>query len=223
MPLSSPNVCKMLVKVASSPKLLTRSSGNPCNDQKMYGNKCWLSQPKWLKIGYVQLPWMVSHSILCLFILEDWQIDLHPHTSSCSPCLLALPRPSHHGWLMGTLFISLIWTPSPAKEDLLEVFLSNCGVPCLLCHLLPLTAHLEWEFFHSVPTLLTSSIPTSALEPSSSKPCIHSLMLYAAVRVQFVFVVPQVFPGLLALVLFSTTSSAMAQQPSCTVLTIVSI
>ena len=63
--------------------------------------------------SYIPPPWTVSHSILGLFILEDQQIDLHPQTSSFPSYLAALPRPSHHGQLMGTSFASLIGTPSP--------------------------------------------------------------------------------------------------------------
>ena len=60
------------------------------------------------------------------------------------------------------------------------------------------------------------------LEASSSKPSIHSLMLHATAGVWFVFVVPPGCPDPLALVLFSTTASTIAQQHSCTVFTIVS-
>ena len=63
--------------------------------------------------SYIPLPGTISHSILGLFILEDWQSDLHPQTSSSPSCSVALCRPSSHGQLMGTLFTSPIWTPSP--------------------------------------------------------------------------------------------------------------
>ena len=99
--------------------------------------------------------------------------------------------------------------------------LSNHGVPCLLCHLPLLTKCSEWAFFCSVPWLLNLSFLTSALEASSSKPHIHSLMLYAAVGVWFVFVFPWGHPCPLALVLLSMTVSAMVQWPSWTVLTII--
>ena len=84
------------------------------------------------------------------------------------------------------------------------------------------STHCEWAFLHSVPWLLSSSFLTSALEASSSKPCIHSLMLYAAVGVQFVFNVPWGHLGPLTLVLFSVMATVMAEWPSCTVFTIVS-
>ena len=85
--------------------------------------------------------------------------------------------------------------PPLEEGDPLEVSLSNYGAPCLLCHLLLLSTHWEQVFFCSVPQLPTSSILTSSLEASSSKPNIHSLMLYAAAGVQFVFVVPEGHPG----------------------------
>ena len=69
---------------------------------------------------------------------------------------------------------------------------------------------------------LTVTYPISTSEAFSSKPCIHSFMLYAAVVVLFVFVVPWGHPGPLALVLFSMTVSAMAQWPFWIVLTIIS-
>ena len=137
---------------------------------------------------------MVCHSIFSLFILEDWQIDLHPQTSSCPSCLVTFSRPPHHSWLLGTPVASSFGTPSPEEVDPPKVSLSNDGVPCLLCHLLLLPTCWEWEFLCSVPWLLTSPFLTSTLEASSSKPCIHSLMLYAAVGVQFVFFIPQGHP-----------------------------
>ena len=54
-------------------------------------------------------------------------------------------------------------------------------------------------------------------------PCIHSSMLYATAGVWLVFFFPQGHPGPLAFVLFSTTASAMAWQPPCTVLTVIFI
>ena len=44
--------------------------------------------------SYIPPPWMVSHSIFSLLILEDQQIDLHPQISSYLSGLVTLPRPS---------------------------------------------------------------------------------------------------------------------------------
>ena len=63
---------------------------------------------------------------------------------------------------------------------------------------------------------------TSTLAASSSKPCIHSSMLYVTVGAQVAFIILWGCPGSLASVLFSTTASAVAQQPSCMVFTITS-
>ena len=164
---------------------------------------------------------MVSDSIFGLFILEDWKIDLHSQTSSCPCCSVTFSRSSPHSQLMGTPNVSSIGTP-PEEGDPPKVSLSNCGVPCLLCHLLSLLTCWEWVFLHSVPQLLTSQSLTSTSEASSSKPCIHPWMLYAVAGVWFVFVVPWGCPGLLAIVLFSMMASAIAWKLSCTVLTVVS-
>ena len=145
--------------------------------------------------SYIQPPWMVSHHILGLFILEDQQIDLHPQISSCPSCSVTLSRLPHYGWLMGTPFTYPIRTPPPEEGDALEVSLSNFGTPFLLCHLLLLPTHWEWAFLCSVLWLLASPFLTSTLEASSSKTCIHSLMMYTAVGVHFVFIVPWKHPG----------------------------
>ena len=68
--------------------------------------------------SYVPTPGMVSYSIFGLFMLEDWQIDLHPQTSSCPSCLVTLSRCSHHGWWMGALSASPIGTPFPLKREI---------------------------------------------------------------------------------------------------------
>ena len=133
--------------------------------------------------SYISPPQMISHSIFGLFILEDQQIELQAQISSCPPCLVTFSRLSHHGWLMGTLMASSIGTPSPLKRE------------------------IHWKCLsvvvgHLVPWLLTSPFLISTFEASSSKPCIHSLMLYATAGVCFVFIVPQEHPGPLALVLF---------------------
>ena len=100
--------------------------------------------------------------------------------------------------------------------------LSNCGAPCLLHCLLLLPKCWEWTFFYSVPWLLTLPFLTFVLEASSSKPLVHSLMLYAAVGVWFVFGVPQGHPGPMALVLFPMLASVMAWWHSHKVLTTIS-
>ena len=172
--------------------------------------------------SYIPPPQMVSYSILCLFILEDWQIDLHPQTSSVSSCSVALLR--HPCQVNGWELYLLHWSelPPPEEGDPLEVSLSNYGTPCLLHHLLVLPKHWQWVFFHSVLWFLVLLFLSSALEASSSKPHIHSSMLYVVVGVQLVFMVPKRHPGPLALILFSTMASAMAWWPSWTVLTIFS-
>ena len=110
----------------------------------------------------------------------------------------------------------------PEEGDPPEVSLSNDGVPCLLCHLLPLPTCWEWVFLCWVLQLLALPFLTSTSEASSCRPFIYSLMLYATAGVQFVFIVTQGILAPLALVLLSTMASAMAWPPSCTVFTIIS-
>ena len=110
--------------------------------------------------------------------------------------------------------------PPPKEGDPPEVSTGNHGVPCLLCHLL--LRCWGWAFSCSVSQLLILSFLSYASEASSSKPHILSSMLYAVTGVQLVYVVPQGHPGHLALIHFPMMASAMAQQPSSTVLTIIS-
>ena len=69
--------------------------------------------PTWTaENSYVLLPWVVSHSIFGLFILEGWQIDLHPKTPS-GPCWsAAFSWHCYYGWMAGTLITSPIGTPT---------------------------------------------------------------------------------------------------------------
>ena len=165
---------------------------------------------------------MVSYIIFSLFILEDWQIDLHPKTPSWPHWSVTFSWHCQHGWLLRTLITSPIGTPTPEEGEPPEVSLGNCGLPCLLHCLLPQPAFWEQAFLHSGPWLISSPFLISTLGGSSSKPCIHSSMLYAVAGVLITFVILQGCTGLLALVLFSTTASAMAQQPSCTVFMVAS-
>ena len=68
------------------------------------------------------------------------------------------------------------------------------------------------------PVINCMAISHLTLGASSSMPHIHSSMSYAVVRVLITFVIPWGCPGPLALVVFSTTASAMAWKPSCTVI-----
>ena len=139
--------------------------------------------------SYIPLPGMLSDSIFGLFILEDWQIDLHPQTTSCPSCSVTLSRP-----LIMVNWWELClpnWNSLPLKREIHQrCLLTKCVVPCLLCLLLLLPTCWEWVFLLSVPQLFTLPFLTSTLKSSSSKPCMHSSMLYVAVGVQFVFIVP---------------------------------
>ena len=156
------------------------------------------------------------------FILEGKQIDLHLR-----------PLPAHAGQLLSpdaviTVGHQELWLlpqlelPSSEEDEPPEVSLGNHGPPCLLCHLLPWPVCWEWAFLHS--GLQSTALPflASPLGASSSMLCIHSLTSYAAVRVLITFIIPLVHPGPLALILISTTASAVAWWPSCTVFMVTS-
>ena len=75
MPQYLSNVCKMSIKVASSPKLLVRCPGNPCNDQKNIWQKV-LVIPTWVvEDSYVPLPWRVSTAS---FVFSSWRLTDRP-------------------------------------------------------------------------------------------------------------------------------------------------
>ena len=112
--------------------------------------------------------------------------------------------------------------PLPEKGEPPEGSLGNCGLPCHLCYLLPWPECWEQAFLCLSAWLPISPFLASTLGASSSKPHIHPSMLYAVAGSWITFVVPQVCPGSLALFLFSTTVSAMAQWPSCMVFTVAS-
>ena len=123
---------------------------------------------------------MVSHSILGLFILEISKLTFTLRPLHVLPAwLLSLdPLVMCNWWELCSFPQSEF--PPPEEWDPSEVSLDNHGAPCLLCHLLLIPKCWEWAFFHSVPWLLASSFLTSASEASSSKPHIHSSMLYEA-------------------------------------------
>ena len=102
---------------------------------------------------------------------------------------------------------SVSWQPLGALSSML----SSTSTPCW-----------EWAFLHSFPQLPASPFLTSTSKASSSKPCIHFSMLYTAVGVWFVFIVPWGHPSHLALVLFSTMAFVMDKWPSWTALTVFS-
>ena len=180
--------------------------------------------PTWVaENSYIPSPQMVCHSIFGLVILEDWQVDLHPQTSSCLSCSVTLSGPPHHGWLMGTPFAYPIRTTCPWRGR------STRGV--------------SWQLWGALSSTL-SSISTCTLRMSIPLlspviTCISPFHLYF--RSIFLQAFHPLFDvvcwcgGLvclycsmepswpLALVLFYTTVSAMAEQPSWTVLTVISI
>ena len=103
--------------------------------------------------------------------------------------------------------------PPQEEGELPEMSLGIHDLPCLEHHLLPLCSGLQ---------LKASPFLASLLGASSSTPHIHSLILYAVAGVFITFIVPQGHAGPLAFVLFSTTASAMAQWPFCTVFMVTS-
>ena len=127
-----------IIQVASLPRLLARSPGNPCNDRKTYGCKCWSSQSKQQKIATSHHHKVVSYSIFGLFILEDWQIDLHPKDPFL-PILVGYFLWTLLSWLTAGTFNCFANHNShpPEEGEPPEVSLGNCGLPCLLCCLLP--------------------------------------------------------------------------------------
>ena len=137
--------------------------------------------PAWAaENSYIPLPQVVSHSIFGLFILEGQQIDLHHKTlPGCTAQLLSpdtlITVECQELWLL--LQVEL---PLPEEGEPPEVSLGNCGLPCLLCHLLPQTVCWEWAFLCSDLLSTTSPFLTSPSGASSSKPHIHSSILYAA-------------------------------------------
>ena len=91
--------------------------------------------------GYVPLPQAVSYSIFGLFILEDWQIDLHPKTASCPHWLATFSGHPHHGWLLGTLIACLIGTPIPQRG-----WITRC------------VSRKPWSFLSSAPPTTSTSM-----------------------------------------------------------------
>ena len=72
--------------------------------------------PTWVaENSYIPPPWVVSYSILILFVLEDWQVDLHPKTPSCLYWLVTFSGHSHHVQLLGISIASPIRTPFPRR------------------------------------------------------------------------------------------------------------
>ena len=128
--------------------------------------------------SYVPPPGMVSHSVLGLFILEDWQIDLHPRPLLALPAwLLPLDPPVMVNWWE---LCSLPWSelPPPEEGDLPEVSLSNCGTSCLVCHLLLL---LRMSILLLSPTITHLIISQLCFGSILLQAYIHSSMLLAVV------------------------------------------
>ena len=127
----------MLIRVASSPKLLVRSPGTPCNDWKMYDRKCWLSQPQQWKISMSHHhEWQITASL----VFSSLKIGRLTFTLRHLPALLLSYslEPPHHGWLMRTPFTSPIRTHTHSVSWLLtSPFLTSTleassSKPCIL-------------------------------------------------------------------------------------------
>ena len=127
-----------------------------------------------------------------------------------------------HCWLLWTSIPFLIGTPTPEEGEPPEVSLGKNGLPCLPHCLLPCPGHWEWVFLHLGLQLIALAFLVLTLGASSSIPYIHSSMSYAVVGVLITFIFLWGCPGPLALVLFSTTAFAVAQQPSCTAFMVIS-
>ena len=112
--------------------------------------------------------------------------------------------------------------PSPEEGKPPEVSLGNHGLPCCLCHLFTLTSMLRMSslLFKSaithiaIPHVHFGSLFFQAPHPFFNVVCCGGACI--------VFVIPWGDPGPLALILFSTTASAIAWPPSCMVFTIAS-
>ena len=84
---------------------------------------------------YILPPQVVCHSIFGLFILEDWQIDLHPKTPFWPCQSIAF---SWHSYMVECQELWLLPQSElpPEEGEPPEVYLGNYGLPCLLCFLL---------------------------------------------------------------------------------------
>ena len=174
--------------------------------------------------SYIPSTWVVSYSILGLFILEDWQIDLHPQTSSCPSCSVILPRYSSHGWLMETLLTSLIWTPSSWRGRSIRS-----------------VSQQLWGTLSSIPSSTSTQMLRMSVLPLIpmityfiiSHLCFRSIFLQALHSTHWCCMLLQgsgwssLFlgghHGPLGLLLFSAMAVVMVQWPSWTVLTIIFI
>ena len=70
--------------------------------------------PTWpMKYGHIPPPGVVSYSILCLFILKDGQIDLHPKAPYRTHWYVTAAGCSHHFWVCKASITSSIRTCTP--------------------------------------------------------------------------------------------------------------
>ena len=173
--------------------------------------------------SYTPPPWVVRYIIFGFYVLEDQQVDLHPKIPSWPHWSVTFSGHFHHGWLLGSLLSSPVRTPTPrrwwaTRRASRKSWSSLSSTPSTT-----LTSMLTMIFFHSSLQLPMSPFLASTSGASSSRPHIHSSMLYAAAGAQVVFVIPWGILAPLTLVFFSTTASTIAWQPSCMVFRVTSI
>ena len=169
--------------------------------------------PTWLrKNGHVPSPWVVSYSILCLPISNDWQVDLLSMAPSQTCWSVTVDGCPHHCQGHRALITASIRTP-PKEDEPPGVHLGIIGA---LCH----WHHLPCPMMHQAWASLV--LLTSPWNPPSSRPHIQSSTVQVPAKGQMALPDPQGYPSCLTFVFFSLTLSTIAWQPSCTVFAVAS-
>ena len=116
--------------------------------------------PTWAaENSYVPLPQVVSDNIFGLFIIEDQLIDLYPKTlPGCTGQLLS-PDVLIMVYCWGLWLLLQLELPLPEEGEPPDMSLGNCGLSCLLFHLLPWPAMLRMSI--SPPRLAINCIAIS--------------------------------------------------------------
>ena len=170
--------------------------------------------PTWpMKNGHVMPPGVVGYSILCLFILKDGLIDLHPKAPSQTHWSVSAAICSHHCEVWKALMTSSIGTPTTWRE-----WASGR------------TSRNAWCSLSLASSTTSSWASITVITGPSHLPIRHSL-IQASPPINYITGAsqgsdastwPLGHPGPLAFIFFSITASAIAGWPSCTIFAVAS-
>ena len=172
------------------------------------------------KNSYVPPPWVVCHSIFGLFVLEDWQIDLHSKTPSSLCGSFAFSWCCHYGWMLGISQIGTLthWREWTTRGVSRKVWSSLPSVPSTT-----LTSILRVSIFPLRPVInhiTPSHLPFRSVLFHAFHPLWYHMQQMGSLLPPSFLLGGILAP--IAFIIFSTTAYTMASEPSCAVFMVAS-